>query len=84
MKNYEKYADEIRNIKSQTGWCDSFAKPKILAPIGKSCGNTACGHCAVLTLRLNGATEMADFGAMRIASYCKLIHHRIGRKSKKC
>lgn len=50
MKNYEKYADEIRNIKSQIGWCDSFAKPKILAPIGKSCGNTACGQCSVLTL----------------------------------
>lgn len=50
MKNYEKYADEIMNIKSQAGWCDSFAKPKILAPLGRSCGNTACGNCTVLTL----------------------------------
>lgn len=50
MKNYEKYADEIMNIKSQAGWCDSFAKPKILAPLGRSCGNTACGNCTVLAL----------------------------------
>ena len=27
------------------------------------------------TARPNGVTAMADFGAMRIASYCKLIHH---------
>ncbi len=50
MKNYEKYADEIMNIESPTGWCDSFTKPKILEPLGKSCTNTTCGHCTVLTL----------------------------------
>ena len=50
MKNYEKYADEIRNIESPTVWCDSFTKPKVLAPLGKSCRNTTCGHCTMLTL----------------------------------
>ena len=49
MKNYEKYADEIRNIESPTVWCDSFTKPKVLTPLGKSCRNTTCGHCAMLT-----------------------------------
>lgn len=50
MKNYEKYADEIRNIESPTIWCDSFTKPKVLTPLGKSCRNTTCGHCTMLTL----------------------------------
>ena len=50
MKNYEKYADEIRNIESPTVWCDSFTKPKVLTPLGKSCRNTTCGHCTMLTL----------------------------------
>ena len=50
MKNYEKYADEIRNIESPTVWCDSFTKPKVLTPLGKSCRNITCGHCTMLTL----------------------------------
>ena len=50
MKNYEKYADEIRNIKSPSVWCDSFTEPKVLTPLGKSCGNTNCSHCTMLTL----------------------------------
>ena len=49
MKNYEKYTDEIRNIESPTVWCDSFIKPKVLTPLGKSCRNTTCGHCTMLT-----------------------------------
>ena len=31
-----------------------------------------CTATSGRTARTNGATEMADFGAMRIASYCKL------------
>ena len=50
MKNYEKYADEIRNIESPTVWCDSFTKPKVLTPLGKSCRNITCGHCTMLTV----------------------------------
>lgn len=38
MKNYEKYADEIRELKSNIGieWCELFAKPKVLKPLGRS------------------------------------------------
>lgn len=52
MKNYEKYADEIRELKSNIGteWCELFAKPKVLKPLGRKCEKTACGHCTVLTL----------------------------------
>ena len=51
MKNYEKYADEIRELKSNIGieWCDLFAKPKILKPLGKTCENVSCGLCNTLT-----------------------------------
>ena len=51
MKNYEKYADEIRNLKSDIGveWCDLFAKPKVLKPFGKTCEDVSCGLCNTLT-----------------------------------
>lgn len=50
MKNYEKYADEIREFKSDIGteWCDSFAKPKVLKPLGRKCENVSCGLCNAL------------------------------------
>ena len=51
MKNYEKYADEIRELKSGIGveWCDLFAKPKVLKPFGKTCEDVSCGLCNTLT-----------------------------------
>ena len=51
MKNYEKYADKIRGLKSGIGteWCDLFAKPKVLKPFGKTCEDVSCGLCNTLT-----------------------------------
>ena len=51
MKNYEKYADEIRNLKSGVGieWCELFAKPKVLKSLGKTCDDVSCGLCCALT-----------------------------------
>ena len=51
MKNYEKYADEIRKFKSDFGteWCDLFAKPKVLKSFGKKCEDVSCGLCNILT-----------------------------------
>ena len=50
MKNYEKYADEIRELKSNIGiaWCDLFAKPKVLKPLGRTCEDVSCGLCNAL------------------------------------
>lgn len=55
MKNYEKYADEIRELKSNIGieWCELFAKPKVLKPLGRKCEDVSCGLCnALVTLWL--------------------------------
>ena len=51
MKNYEKYADAIKKLKSNIGieWCEVFAKPKVLKPLGKTCENVSCGLCNTLT-----------------------------------
>lgn len=50
MKNYEKYADDIRKLKSKIGteWCDLFAKPKVLKPLGRKCEDVSCGLCNTL------------------------------------
>lgn len=50
MKNYEKYADEIRELKSAIGieWCELFAKPKVLKPLGRKCEEVSCGLCNAL------------------------------------
>lgn len=52
MKNYEKYADEIREIKSDIGieWCELFAKPKVLKPLGRTCEDVSCGLCSALAM----------------------------------
>lgn len=52
MKNYEKYAEEIRELKSDIGieWCELFAKPKVLKSIGRTCEYTSCGLCSALTM----------------------------------
>ena len=52
MKNYEKYADEIRKIKSDIGieWCELFAKPKVLKSLGRKCEDVSCGLCSALAM----------------------------------
>ena len=52
MKNYEKYADEIRELKSdiRIEWCELFAKPKVLKPLGRKCEDVSCRLCSVLSM----------------------------------
>ena len=45
MKNYEKYADEIREYKGYS-FCDDFVVPHILK--SRRCGNTNCDQCKML------------------------------------
>ena len=45
MKNYEKYADEIREYKG-VNFCKDFVMPNILKSEG--CGGLACGACYML------------------------------------
>ena len=45
MKNYEKYAEKIREYKGQN-FCKDFVKPNILK--SKVCGGLACGACYML------------------------------------
>lgn len=45
MKNYEKYADEIRKYDANT-FCSDFIKPNILKL--EDCGGVACGKCHML------------------------------------
>lgn len=45
MKNYEKYADEIREYKGPN-FCKDFVMPNILKSEG--CGGLACGACYML------------------------------------
>lgn len=45
MKNYEKYADEIRGYKGKD-FCEDFVKPHILKSRG--CTNTSCDQCKML------------------------------------
>ena len=47
MKNYEKYADEIREYVG-TDFCGDFVKPHILKEI--SCTDISCGNCRALQL----------------------------------
>lgn len=54
MKNYKKYAEEIKKkCNVGTNFCDTFAKPKILKPQNLICGQIACAQChALVTLWL--------------------------------
>ena len=47
MKNYEKYADEIREYKG-TKFCNDFVQPHILKEI--SCDSIGCGRCRTLQM----------------------------------
>ena len=44
MKNYEKYADEIREFKGDS-ICSDFIEPYILKTINAKCINTSCPKC---------------------------------------
>ena len=44
MKNYEKYADEIREYNGDS-ICTDFIEPYILKPINAKCINTSCPKC---------------------------------------
>lgn len=46
MKNYEKYADEIKKFDDIPGFCEQ----KILKPLGKSCEAIDCCYCNLLKI----------------------------------
>ncbi len=51
MKNYEKYADEIKRYSDSQVLCDEIKIPFILKPIGKSCASDIdCDTCQILTM----------------------------------
>ena len=47
MKNYEKYADEIKKYNG-FNFCRDFVKPHILK--SRSCANTSCDQCKMLQI----------------------------------
>lgn len=47
MKNYEKYADEIRGCDG-LNFCRDFVKPYILK--SRDCANTSCDQCKMLQI----------------------------------
>ena len=49
MKNYEKYADEIRGYKRYNNFCGDFIVPYILKS-GSSCGHVTCDICRMLQM----------------------------------
>lgn len=46
MKNYEKYADEIRKFDGNPDFCEQ----KVLKPLGKLCQATDCCYCNLLKI----------------------------------
>ena len=51
MKNYEKYADEIKRYSDLQVLCDKIKIPFILEPTGKSCARDIdCDTCQMLTM----------------------------------
>ena len=49
MKNYEKYADEIRDYKRYSNFCGDFIIPYILKS-GSSCSHVTCAICRMLQM----------------------------------
>ncbi len=47
MKNYEKYADEIKGCDG-SNFCRDFVKPRILK--SRDCANTNCDQCKMLQI----------------------------------
>ena len=50
MKNYEKYADEIKTYTNGSSYCEEIIIPNVLKPLGKSCVDTSCDVCNALTI----------------------------------
>ena len=50
MKNYEKYADEIKTYTNGFSYCEEIIIPNVLKPLGKSCIDTSCDVCNALTI----------------------------------
>ena len=50
MKNYEKYADEIKTYTNDSSYCEEIIIPNVLKPLGKSCVDTSCDVCNLLTI----------------------------------
>lgn len=48
MKNYERYAEEMRNLKGSYAFCEKFVKPFILKSTNKECEKTDCCYCNLL------------------------------------
>lgn len=48
MKNYEKYADEMKKL-HDAEWCNVIAKPNALKSLGIKCENISCSQCGVMT-----------------------------------
>lgn len=49
MKNYEKYAEEIKNYKGNS-FCDDFVIPKIHENCASNCNRISCEHCNLLQM----------------------------------
>ena len=49
MKNYEKYADEIKTYNNGNSYCEEIIIPNVLKPLGKSCIGTSSSVCYALT-----------------------------------
>lgn len=49
MKNYEKYADEIKEFKGKQ-FCRDFIEPYVLEPSGLSCAGFVCTRCKMLQM----------------------------------
>ena len=47
MKNYEKYADKIKEY-NDSSFCLRFVEPYVLNEIGLSCSRLGCSKCRVL------------------------------------
>ena len=48
MKNYEKYADEIKNFGCDKSFCDEFIRPHILK--SSDCSGMNCAACRMLQM----------------------------------
>ena len=64
MKNYEKYADELKKYKG-VNFCKDFVKPNILK--SEVCGGLACGACYMLqTIWLLEEYEEVDWSKVEV------------------
>lgn len=50
MKNYEKYAEEIKRWAGRRNFCDEFIEPVILKQLGENCETTSCELCNTLRM----------------------------------